>query len=260
MHDCDAEFRFFWAHTRLTQECDACEPPDPSVGREYAFAPTPWYECATRTGRGGRTRRETSAIAKRTGCCFITKTAAYDVGATPLVLLWRDAKTSTFFGRDEGAPSVLARAGVEPRGRPRAHVVALAKSADGNFFVTGDDEPAIIAAVAAVPFARRKRWNPPTDSSPVDRDGFSSVPAVSTSTPKPPSCAPPTCVTSDRNRQPLTGFDERPRAILHRCRSSIAPICCQRFFNARSRVAPLAVERLLLSPPTTRWTTISVTL
>ena len=45
MYDCDAEFRFFWAQTRLTQECDACEPPDPSVGREYAFAPTPWYEC-----------------------------------------------------------------------------------------------------------------------------------------------------------------------------------------------------------------------
>ena len=94
MYDCDAEFRFFWAHTRLTQECDACEPPDPSVGREYAFAPTPWYECDADGVRRAYEARDVGDC-EVDGLLFYHKEAAYDVGATPLVLLWRDAKTSS---------------------------------------------------------------------------------------------------------------------------------------------------------------------
>ena len=245
MYDCDAEFRFFWAHTRLTQECDACEPPDPSVGREYAFAPTPWYECDADGVRRAYEARDVGDC-EVDGLLFYHKEAAYDVGATPLVLLWRDAKTSAFFGRDEGAPSVLARAGVEFEGdAARAHVVALAKSADGNFFVTGDDEPAIIAAVAAVPRASEKVESPdrlqPGRSGRflVGPGGFDvdAETAVVRSAdvrylgPKP---------TASHGFRRTPAHDPPSMPVVDR-----ADLLSKILFNARSRVAPLAVERLL---------------
>jgi len=246
MYDCDAEFRFFWAHTRLTQECDACEPPNPSVGRDYAFAPTPWYECDADGVRRAYEARDVCDY-EVDGLLFYHKEAAYDVGATPLVLLWRDAKTSAFFGRDEGAPSVLARAGVEFEGDAmRAHVVALAKSVDGNFFVTGDDDPIIVAAVAAVPRASEKVESP--ERLPPGRSGrFLVGPGgfdVDTETavvrsadvrylgPKPTASRGSRTNARSRDR-PSTPFVDRA--------DSLSKI----LFNARSRVSPLAVERLL---------------
>jgi snurportin-1 len=160
MYDCDAEFRFFWAHTRLTEECDACEAPNAALGRDFAFVPTPWYECDV----DGVSRAYAGDIGTEIdGLLFYHKEAAYENGATPLVLAWRDAKTSAFFTRDEGAATVLSRAGVVLPGDPTAaQIITLTKSSDGRFFVTGDDEPMVIAAVDAVPRASEKVAAPAT--------------------------------------------------------------------------------------------------
>ena len=148
MYDCDAEFRFFWAHTRLTQECEACERPDVAKGREFSFAMLPWYDA---DAHGVRAAYAEDIGVERDGLLFYHKEAAYDVGVTPLVLLWRDAVTSRFFTHDEGASAVLARAGVNNESSP--HIVSLAKSADGTFFITGDEPPLVIAACDATPCA-----------------------------------------------------------------------------------------------------------
>ena len=160
MYDCDAEFRFYWAHTRLTEECDACEAPNAALGRDFAFVPTPWYECDV----DGVSRAYAGEIGTEIdGLLFYHKEAAYENGATPLVLAWRDAKTSAFFTRDEGAATVLSRAGVVLPGDPTAaQIITLTKSSDGRFFVTGDDEPMVIAAVDAVPRASEKVAAPAT--------------------------------------------------------------------------------------------------
>ena len=160
MYDCDAEFRFYWAHTRLTEECDACEAPNAALGRDFAFVPTPWYECDV----DGVSRAYAGEIGTEIdGLLFYHKEAAYENGATPLVLAWRDAKTSAFFTRDEGAATVLSRAGVVLPGDPTAaQIITLTKSSDGRFFVTGDDEPMVIAAVDAVPRASEKVASPAT--------------------------------------------------------------------------------------------------
>ena len=148
MYDCDAEFRFFWAHTRLTQECEACERPDVAKGREFSFAMLPWYDA---DANGVRAAYAEDIGVERDGLLFYHKEAAYDVGVTPLVLLWRDAMTSRFFAHDEGASAVLARAGVNNESSP--HIVSLAKSADGTFFITGDEPPLVITACDATPCA-----------------------------------------------------------------------------------------------------------
>ena len=151
MYDCDAEFRFFWAHTRLTQECEACEHPDVAKGREFSFAMLPWYDADI---NGVRAAYAEDIGVERDGLLFYHKEAAYDVGVTPLVLLWRDAVTSRFFAHDEGASAVLARVGVNNESSP--HIVSLAKSADGAFFITGDEPPLVIAACDATPCASSK--------------------------------------------------------------------------------------------------------
>ena len=118
---------------------------------------------------------------------------------------------------------------------PRAQdAVALAKSADGNFFVTGDDEPAIIAAVAAVPRASEKVESP--DRLQPGRSGRFLVGPGGFDVDADPSCLRRRALFGPKPTA-SHGFDERPRAILHRCRSSIAPICCQRFFSTRVRAS-----------------------
>jgi len=151
VYDCDAEFRFFWAHTRLTQECEACERLAGSKTNEFSFASTPWYRA---DADGVRLAYAENIGVERDGLLFYHKEAHYDVGMTPLVLRWRDASTSAFYLRDEGADDVLARAGVVvTESDPPPQVIALKKSIDGAFFVTGDDPAVVIAACDATPRA-----------------------------------------------------------------------------------------------------------
>lgn len=235
MYDCETEFRFYWANARLTEECDACEATNPAVGRDFRFVPTPWYECdsegVTRCYSDGVSRAHGYEI---DGLLFYHKEASYETGATPLVLLWRDAKTSAFFDVDEGAPTVLDRAGVRlPGDATRAQIITLSKSADGNFFVTGDDEPVVIAAVQAVAPAS-ECVDPPSALEPGRSARFLVGPAgfdvdVDTAIvraadvhylgPKPPS---------------------RRKKVAER-----ADALSKILFNARARTSPLSIERLV---------------
>lgn len=245
MYECDVEFRFFWAHTRLTQECEACEAPNMAMGRGFAFVATPWFEA---TAEGLEAAYAGDVGAELDGLIFYHREAAYETGTTPLVLNWRDARTSAFFNRDEGAPGVLERAGVmmpDAASALAAQIVTLAKSNDGAFFITGDDEPVVIAATGAIPSAPRAHGSPlemPTNRLGrflVGPNGFDvdAETAVVRSAdvrylgPKP---------TASHGFRRTPARDPPSMPVVDR-----ADLLSKILFNARSRVAPLAVERLL---------------
>lgn len=245
MYECDVEFRFFWAHTRLTQECEACEAPNMAMGRGFAFVATPWFEA---TAEGLEAAYAGDVGAELDGLIFYHREAAYETGTTPLVLNWRDARTSAFFNRDEGAPGVLERAGVvmpDAASALAAQIVTLAKSNDGAFFITGDDEPVVIAATGAIPSAPRAHGSPlemPTNRLGrflVGPNGFDvdAETAVVRSADllylgvKPERKPPPahTAASSSRAARPPDRADALSKIL----------------FNARSRNAPLSIERVV---------------
>ena len=241
MYDCDVEFRFFWARTRLVEECDACEAPDPSCGRDFSFVPTPWYECDAE----GVSRAYAESVSQAhgvevDGLLFYHREAAYETGATPLVLLWRDAKTSAFFDRDEGAASVLSRAGVQlPGDASRAQIISLTKSLNGLFFITGDDQPTAIAASAAVRRAS-ERVDPPARLEPGRQGRFLVGPAgldvdIDTAVVRSADLlylGPKPLARSKKHDATIRSADR-------------ADVLSKILFNARARTSPLTIERLI---------------
>lgn len=241
MYDCDAEFRFFWARTRLVEECDACEAPNPACGRDFSFVPTPWYECNAE----GISQAYAESVSRAhgveiDGLLFYHREAAYETGATPLVLLWRDAKTSAFFDRDEGAASVLSRTGVQlPADASRAQIISLTKSMNGLFFITGDNQPIAIAASSAVRPAS-ERVDPPARLECGRQGRFLVGPAgidvdIDTAVVRSADLlylGPKPLARSKKNDAPIRSADR-------------ADALSKILFNARARTSPLTIERLI---------------
>jgi len=243
MYECDVEFRFFWAHTRLTQECEACEAPNRALGRDFAFVATPWFEA---TAEGLEVAYAGDVGAELDGLIFYHREAAYETGTTPLVLNWRDARTSAFFNRDEGAPGVLERAGVvmpDATSALAAQIVTLAKSNDGAFFITGDDEPVVIAATGAVSSAPRALGSP--IEMPTNRLGRFLV------GPNGFDVDAETAVVRSADLLYLGVKPERKPPLAHAAVTRAARLpdradaLSKILFNARSRNAPLSIERII---------------
>ncbi|KAG8459582.1 hypothetical protein KFE25_000938 [Diacronema lutheri] len=105
LYDCHAAFRLFWAHAKLG-EVDATVA---SRTNPCAFLPLPYY-AVSRESLAQLYAAEWPYA--RDGLLFVHRETVYEPGATPLVLLWTDAKCSArFFNYDSDAARARAPAG-----------------------------------------------------------------------------------------------------------------------------------------------------
>ena len=93
MYDCAAEMRLSWLHAKLgdpeTAECAAAGPPGPN--NKYTFAVPPAMPC---DANGlGRAYADEVGFA-RDGLMFLAKDGNYELGTTPLAMLWKDPRCS----------------------------------------------------------------------------------------------------------------------------------------------------------------------
>eukprot|EP00752_Nemacystus_decipiens_P013797 g12249.t1 len=102
LYDCNADFRFYWVRTKL-QEADG--PLDSITSRNaYRIKPTPYHEC----DRQGLAHAYSSPVPFiKDGLLFHLKSAHYQLGPTPLVLLWKDASVARYLGVDSAQAVVL---------------------------------------------------------------------------------------------------------------------------------------------------------
>ena len=90
LYDCTAEFRFFWIHTKISEECDL---QTVRAGNEMLFQTIPYYEC-DKQGLEWSYCQQCPFI--RDGLLFFQKAAHYELGFSPLVLTFKDGKTSRY--------------------------------------------------------------------------------------------------------------------------------------------------------------------
>ncbi|CAM9998491.1 unnamed protein product, partial [Ectocarpus sp. 13 AM-2016] len=93
LYDCNTDFRFYWVRTKLLE---ADGPLDTVSSRNgYRIKPTPYHEC----DRQGLAHAYASPVPFiKDGLLFYLKTAHYQLGPTPLVLLWKDASVARYLG------------------------------------------------------------------------------------------------------------------------------------------------------------------
>eukprot|EP00903_Cladosiphon_okamuranus_P016060 g14826.t1 len=105
LYDCNTDFRFYWVRTKL-QEADG--PLDSVTSRNaYRIKSTPYHEC----DRQGLAHAYSSPVPFiKDGLLFHLKSAHYQLGPTPLVLLWKDASVARYLGV-ESAQAVVLKVG-----------------------------------------------------------------------------------------------------------------------------------------------------
>jgi hypothetical protein len=133
LYDCAAEFRFFWARTKLAEALAEAEADavmvrlgDISMGdgdggggggggggsgaaaAAFRFAPVPYFEC---DNEGLRYAYAGPAPYVRDGLLLYQKGGHYELGLSPLALSWKDAATSRYFSRKGRGQSVVLRLG-----------------------------------------------------------------------------------------------------------------------------------------------------
>ncbi|CAI9093361.1 OLC1v1028848C1 [Oldenlandia corymbosa var. corymbosa] len=90
LYECTAEFRFFWLNSKLL-EVGACDAP--STYHKFRFSTVPVYDC----DQQGLETAYTGATAYiKDGLLFFNKHAHYQLGNTPLALVWKDEKCSQY--------------------------------------------------------------------------------------------------------------------------------------------------------------------
>ncbi|CAM9613617.1 unnamed protein product [Ectocarpus sp. 6 AP-2014] len=102
LYDCNTDFRFYWVRTKLLE---ADGPLDTVTSRNaYRIKPTPYHEC----DRQGLAHAYASPVPFiKDGLLFYLKTAHYQLGPTPLVLLWKDASVARYLGIQSDQAVVL---------------------------------------------------------------------------------------------------------------------------------------------------------
>lgn len=128
LYDCTAEFRSFWIQSKLAEIADAGSCPG-----GFPFAPVPVYPCDP-----GGLQAAYSGIVPfqlRDGLLFLNKEAHYDLGQSPLALVWKDAHVSRYFLDTDAA-------GVVPEWQ---HIVL--QFLDSVHVATGDVPPIVVCTV-----------------------------------------------------------------------------------------------------------------
>ncbi|XP_057820436.2 uncharacterized protein LOC131033277 isoform X2 [Cryptomeria japonica] len=131
LYDCSAEFRFFWLNSKIA-ETGACEAP--SIHHRYQFHVVPIYDC----DRAGLQAAYSGPLPYvRDGLLFSNRHAHYELGLSPLSLVWKDENCSQYFLDTD-------KMGVVPT---HQHIVLELKE-DGTVG-TIDDPPVILASMPA---------------------------------------------------------------------------------------------------------------
>jgi snurportin-1 len=107
LHDCHAQFRLYWTHTKLS-EVGAQRT---SRTNPCAFLPVPYHEC---TAESVARLHKAKWPFGRDGLLFVHRETVYEPGATPLLLLWADAACSARFF-DYGSDEMRKRLAQAPR-------------------------------------------------------------------------------------------------------------------------------------------------
>ncbi|XP_074317195.1 uncharacterized protein LOC141653358 [Silene latifolia] len=141
LYDCNAEFRFFWLNSKLT-ECGACEPP--SHYHKYKFSPVPVYNC----DQAGLLSAYTGQVSYvKDGLLFYNKHALYQAGNTPLTLVWKDEKCSQYVIDTDNKGQV-----------PNKQQVVLELQNDGK--LTTSDDPHVVFGSVDQDFVQKLGLHP----------------------------------------------------------------------------------------------------
>ncbi|KAL9673278.1 hypothetical protein QQ045_029533 [Rhodiola kirilowii] len=129
LHDCTAEFRFFWLNSKLV-ETGACDPP--SAYHKYRFSQVPVYNC----DESGLQMAYSGVVPYvKDGLLLYNKHAHYQTGNTPLVLVWKDENCSQYVIDTDSNGHV-----------PIQQQVVLELQEDGKL-TTSDDPPVVFGSL-----------------------------------------------------------------------------------------------------------------
>lgn len=153
LHDCPAEFRFFWMRSRLGElegnDGGACfvgkgEREDEEEGWLH-FIPVPLYE-ADEAGLSAAADVAASAacgMAMQDGILLYARDAAVELGLTPAVLAWKDAATSAHFIETFPEPAPV---GVLLSDLPLVATLLRVQAGDGRHVLQTSDCPPVVVA------------------------------------------------------------------------------------------------------------------
>ena len=105
-YECTAEFRFYWLRAKL-DETPFIAPPPPSHAQQqqHFFVAAPCWECSM---EGLREAYLGHTPFTKNGLLFYHREGHYEVGLTPLVLLWKDVSVTSYLD-DAGDETIALR-------------------------------------------------------------------------------------------------------------------------------------------------------
>ncbi|KAF4142836.1 hypothetical protein GN958_ATG07973 [Phytophthora infestans] len=101
LYNCTTEFRLYWMRDKLSEGAAGTVTP----ANPFRFLPIPCYECDQ---EGIVSAYSTTYPFLKDGLLFYMKAGHYEMGLSPLALVWKDANTSRFFTYS-AKPSVVLR-------------------------------------------------------------------------------------------------------------------------------------------------------
>ncbi|KAE9112725.1 hypothetical protein PF005_g11100 [Phytophthora fragariae] len=101
LYNCTTEFRLYWMRDKLSEGATATVTP----ANPFRFLPIPCYESDP---AGIMAAYSTTYPFLKDGLLFYMKAGHYEMGLSPLALVWKDAKTSRFYGYS-AKPSIVLR-------------------------------------------------------------------------------------------------------------------------------------------------------
>ena len=144
LFDCTAEFRFFWLQQKMAEDAALAVQHHPHQN-PYPMHLLPWY-CCDPPGLEAA-YRSLEVPFTRDGLLFLHRDSNYEIGLTPLMLVWKDSNCSTYLSE------------VYKDIDPAVQIVCLQVTESGALLT--HDEPQIVIAQAgaelAASFARNKK-------------------------------------------------------------------------------------------------------
>ncbi|TYZ61531.1 hypothetical protein PybrP1_006855 [[Pythium] brassicae (nom. inval.)] len=101
LYNCTTEFRLYWLRDKLSESAISTATP----ANPFRFLPVPCYESDE---HGIMEAYSTTFPFLKDGLLFYLKAAHYELGLSPLALVWKDANTSRYFVYTE-KPSIVLR-------------------------------------------------------------------------------------------------------------------------------------------------------
>ncbi|XP_059657393.1 uncharacterized protein LOC132303955 [Cornus florida] len=129
LHECTAEFRFFWLNSKLA-ETGACDPP--SLYHKFKFSPITVYNCDQ---AGLHTAYSEAVPYVKDGLLFYNKHAHYQTGNTPLALVWKDENCSQYV------------IDTDSKGQIPTHQQVVLELQDDGKVTTSDDPPVVFGCL-----------------------------------------------------------------------------------------------------------------